>query len=140
MANSETHSEDRRVKQRKPLELRADVKILPSKEVESILEGAGYTDLSVSAVAMPKPRTGMDGLSTLDLSFSGMRLRCKRRLEKGMAAAVDLHLPGSRTVLKFLGEIMWTDEVEGEPRAGLRIAAVDEESARRFGGYLQGLS
>jgi hypothetical protein len=133
-------SPERRIRQRKPLELRVDVKILASKEVSGILEGNGYPDLSVNAPSMPRPRTGMDGLKTLDLSFSGMRLRCKRQFEKGMAAAVDLHLPGSRTVIKFLGEVMWVGEEAGEPRAGIRIAAVDEDSAQRFDGYLQGLS
>lgn len=122
------------------MELRVDVKILPKKEVDDILDGSGYPDLSVTALSLSRPRGGMDGLNTVDVSTSGLRLRCKDLYEKGMAAALDLHLPGERTVLKFLGEVMWVGQVEGEGCAGIRIAALDEDSGRRLGGYLKGLS
>jgi hypothetical protein len=133
-------AKNRRIRDRKSLELRVDVKILPKKEVDDILDGAGYSDLSVASLSMSRPRSGMDYTQTLDVSFSGMGLRCKKLYDKGMAAALDLHLPGDRTVLKFLGEVIWADEVAGQPRAGFRIAALDEDSAARFCGYLSTVS
>lgn len=140
MGAKESQNQERRIRERKSLELRVDVKILPKQEVDDILEGAGYSELSVSDLAMSRPRSGMDGLSTLDVSCSGLGVRCKQAYEKGMAAALDLHIPGQRTVLKFLGEIMWVSQVGGEPRAGIRIAALDSDSAQRFAGYLNGQS
>lgn len=140
MGAKENSAKERRIRERKTLALRVDVKILPKREVDDILEGSGYPDLSVTELSMSRPRKGMDGLSTLDLSFSGMGLRCKQLYDTGMAVALDLHLPGQRTVLKFLGEVMWASEVNGEPRAGFRIAALDSDSASRFSGYLNGLS
>lgn len=131
---------DRRIRVRKPLELRVDVKILPQREVDDILEGSGYPDLSAASLSMSRPRGGMDGMNTLDVSESGMRLRCADFFQRGMAAALDLHLPGQRTVLKFLGEVMWTDAMDGVPKAGIRIAALDEDSDRRFKGFLQAQS
>ena len=139
MGAKENLARDRRIRERKTQSLRVDVKVLPKREFDDILEGAGYPDLSVIEFAMSRPRKGMDGISTLDLSFSGMGLRCKQLYETGLAVALDLHLPGQRTVLKFLGEVMWATEVNGEPRAGFRIAALDAESAQRFSGYLNGL-
>jgi hypothetical protein len=130
--------EERRIRERLAVALRVDLKILPKKEVEGILEGAGYADLSVSALAMSIPRSGMKDARTLDLSFSGMGLRCMELYEKGCAAALDVHLPGQRTVVKLLGEIMWSGMVEGSPRAGIRIAALDLDSALRFGSFLSG--
>ena len=140
MGLKENKAKERRIRNRKPLELRVDVKILPKKEVDDILDGAGYSDLSVRALSMSRPRGGMDGLNTLDVSLSGLKVRCTQLYEAGMAAALDLHLPGERTVLKFLGEVIWAEKIEGEARAGIRIAALDEDSAQRFGGYLNGLS
>jgi hypothetical protein len=127
---------ERRIKGRKPISLRVDLRILPPKAVEDILDGAGYNDLSVSALALPRPRSGMQGASTFDISLSGFGVACKQVYERGCAAALDVHLPGQRTVLKFLGEVMWSGEVDGSPRAGIRIAALDLDSAERFGGFL----
>jgi hypothetical protein len=140
MGTKESDAKNRRIRARKPVALRVDVKILPKKEVDDILDGAGYADLSISALSMSRPRSGMEDTETLDLSFSGMGLRCKRLYDQGMAAALDLHLPGERTVLKFLGEVIWATEVGGQPRAGFRIAALDEDSAQRFCGYLRSVS
>jgi hypothetical protein len=140
MGTKNQDAKNRRIRPRKPLALRVDVKILPKKEVDDILDGAGYSDLSVRSLAMRRPRSGMEDTSTLDLSFSGMGLSCKRLYDRGMAAALDLHLPGERTVLKFLGEVVWATEVGGQPRAGFRIAALDEESAQRFNGYLSSVA
>jgi hypothetical protein len=137
MAAKNSENRDRRIRERKPLELRVDVKILPKKEVEGILDGEGYADLSASAPSMRRPRVGMEtGGKTLDVSYSGMGLRCSKLYEKGTATALDLHIPGQRIVVKLLGEIMWAGEVEGEPRAGIRFAALDLHSALRLDGYL----
>src|SRR6266849_5032513 len=132
MGAKEQSERERRIRERKNLSLRVDVKVLPRREVDDILEGSGYPDLSVTELSMSRPRKGMDGLSTFDLSFSGMGLRCKQLYETGLAVAMDLHLPGQRTVLKFLGEVIWANEDQGEPRAGFRIAALDIDSAQRF--------
>jgi hypothetical protein len=136
MSPKDTKSENRRIRPRVPLALRVDVKILPKKEVDGILDGEGYPDLSIAALSMKRPRAGMEGTQTLDLSYSGMGLRVQKSYEKGTAAALDLHLPGDRTVVKFLGEVMWSVQDAGESRVGIRIAALDEDSARRFSGYL----
>ena len=84
---------------------------LPERDVDGILEGDGYPDLSIRSLAMTRSRSGMEGLSTLDISFTGMGLHCQQILKKGAAAALDLHLPGERTVIKLLGEVMWSGEV-----------------------------
>jgi hypothetical protein len=112
------------------------MKLLPERDVEGILEGDGYPDLSIRSLAMTRPRSGMDGMATLDISFTGMGVQCGGVLKKGAAAALDLHLPGERTVVKLLGEVMWSAEVDGHPRAGIRIAALDDDGARRFQGFL----
>ena len=127
---------ERRLAKRKELALRVDFKVLPDRDLENIMEGDGYPDLSLRAMAMSRPRAGMDGLSTLDISFTGMGLNCQHMLKTGAAAALDLHLPGERTVIKLLGEVMWCTEVEGKPRAGIRIAALDDDGAKRFQGFL----
>lgn len=140
MGAKKTSDEERRVSQRRNLALRVDLKVLPPREVEDILEGSGYADLSVSTPALSRPRSGMDGMKTLDVSASGIGIRSEAELEPGAATAVDLHLPGQRMVLKFLGEVMWATRVGAETRAGLRIAALDINSAQRFSGFLSKLS
>lgn len=127
---------DRRVAPRKELVLRVDLRVLPDKDVQGILGGAGYPELSVHSLAMTRPRSGMEGSFTFDISFTGMAVRCHKALKQGAAAAVDLHLPGERTVLKLLGEVVWSGEVDGEARAGIRIAALEDEAAQRFHGFL----
>jgi hypothetical protein len=123
-----------------PLQLRVDVKILPKSEVDGILDGEGYPDLSISSLSMSRPRAGMQGNHTLDLSDTGMGLQFPQVYEKGTAAALDLHLPGDRTVVKLLGEVMWSAQAAGASRVGIRFAALDEDSAQRFSGYLGSLA
>lgn len=137
MSVSEKEASNRRIRKRIPMQLRVDVKLLPEHEVQDILDGAGYADLSTSAMALRRPRSGMEGHKTSDVSFSGIGLVCEKKYENGQAAALDVHLPGQRTVLKFLGEVMWTRESNGEYRSGMRFAALDEDSARRFADYLE---
>jgi hypothetical protein len=133
---SEKKSIERRVAPRKDLALRVDLKVLPDKDVQGILGGAGYPELSVQSLAMTRPRAGMEGCATLDISFTGVALRCQKALKQGAAAALDLHLPGERTVIKLLGEVVWSAEIQGEARAGIRIAALEDEAAQRFQGFL----
>lgn len=129
-------SNERRIAPRKDEALRVDVKILPEKEVEGILDGDGYTDLDSSSLAMTRPRMGMKDMRTCDLSASGMGVTSPVVLPKGAALALDLHLPGQKTVVKLLGEVMWSDELEGQARAGLRVAALDRFSDLRVKSYL----
>jgi hypothetical protein len=129
-------SKERRIAPRKEEALRVDVKVLPQKELEGILEGDGYSDLDSSSLALTRPRMGMKDMLTCDLSASGLGLVGSVALPKGAALALDLHLPGQKTVLKLLGEVMWSDEFQGLPRAGLRVAALDRFSEQRMKNFL----
>ena len=53
-------------------------------------------------------------------------------MEPGSALSLDLHLPGERRVVKLMGDVMWAAELGGEPVAGLRIAALEEEGMARL--------
>jgi hypothetical protein len=45
---------------------------------------------------------------------------------------LDVHIPGDHRVVKLLGDVMWVGQSDGEPVAGLRIAALDQEGLRRL--------
>jgi hypothetical protein len=53
-------------------------------------------------------------------------------VETGRTLCLDIHLPDDHRVVKLLGDVMWVGERNGEPVAGLRMAALQQEGLRRL--------
>ena len=123
---------NKRQQDRKSVKLRVDAKKLERKELDSILQGDGYPDLSQPSMARRTPREGMESVSSGDLSLGGMRLDGRLEIEPGSTMVVDLHLPGDPVVLKALAEVMWVRGGEQGPKAGLRFAAIGWKELNRL--------
>lgn len=125
---------EKRVKTRLPVRLRVDVRLITEQERVDILAGLGFPELENEGMALTSPRHGLRRSESRDMSCSGMRLSVNGlgTVEAGAALCLDLHLPGERRVVKLLGDVMWAAEHQGEPVAGLRIAALEEEGLRRL--------
>jgi hypothetical protein len=106
------------------LRVRVDARYLDQKEVHGILEGEGFSDLDRPSMAWRRPREGMVTVSSEDFSAGGMALRGGIDFKKGMAFALDVHLPNDSVVIKALAEVMWVQMDNTRHRAGLRIAAI----------------
>jgi hypothetical protein len=133
MSSSKPPSE-KRVKIRLPVRMRVDVRMITEQERVDILAGLGFPELESEGMALQSPRHGLQRSESRDLSSSGMRVKVEGlgQVEAGSALCLDLHLPGERRVVKLLGDVMWSGEHAGEPVAGLRIAALEEEGMRRL--------
>lgn len=130
---------DKRLAPRQAVRLRVDLKPLRHEEVRDILEGQGYDELEYSSLSLTKPRAGMMPARIRDLSLSGMRIEGPVSLGTGEAAAVDLHLPDERVVLKVLGEVVWSQTAPdaSQPHSfGLRFAALEEDGVHRLKNFL----
>jgi len=120
--------------------MRVDLKILAKRDVDAILDGDGYPDLDSPGLAMSRPRSGMFGAHTLDISASGLRISLEKAVEAGVSAIFDLHLPGQKTVVKALGDIVWCQGNPQGAQAGVRLAALDDEGARQIKHFLSQLA
>ena len=127
---------EKRQQERVALKFRVDAKQLDRSEVENILQGEGYPDLSQPSMARRLPREGMESAATEDLSISGIQLQAPLGLETGATLAVDLHLPGDPVVLKALTEVMWVQGGQKPQRAGLRFVALGGREVSRLKGAL----
>jgi hypothetical protein len=130
---------DKRLAPRQAVRLRVDLKPLRHEEVRDILEGQGYDELDFSSLSLAKPRSGMMPARIRDISLSGMRIEGLMALGTGEAAAMDLHLPDERVVLKALAEVVWSAPSTdlGQPHAcGLRFAALEEDALHRLKNFL----
>lgn len=127
-------SMDKRVKPRATVKLRIDARLITEQERVDILAGLGFPELETEGMALTRPRHGMKRTESRDLSASGLRLKLEeiQGVEAGSALSLDLHLPGEHRVVKLMGDVIWVGEREGEPVAGLRIAALEEEGMRRL--------
>lgn len=130
---------DKRLAPRQAVRLRVDLKPLRHEEVRDILEGQGYDELEFSSLSLAKPRTGMMPARIRDISLSGVRVEGPVSLGTGEAAAIDLHLPDERVVLKALGEVVWSHSAAdpNQPHSfGLRFAALEEDGVHRLKNFL----
>lgn len=129
---------DMRLSQRHAIQVKVDLRPLRTQDVDCILEGQGFEDLNSNSLSMNRPRLGMDRCEAVDISASGVRLR-GAELAPGTAALMDLHLPDEGVVVKALVEVVWVKEVEKEPYAGVRFAAMPEQGARRVRSFLSNI-
>ena len=127
---------ERRIQSRHPVTMRVDLKILAKRDVDAILDGDGYPDLDSPGLALSRPRSGMSGAHSIDMSASGLRLSLDKPVEAGVSAVMDLHLPGLKTVVKALGDVVWCQTHERGAQAGVRLAALDHEGARQIKQFL----
>lgn len=131
---------DKRQAARSHVKLRVDLKPLSQSEVQDIIEGQGFPELSYSSLALARPRHGMVPSKVRDLSVSGAQVETMLPVQAGESTAIDLHLPQDRVVVKALAEVVWCRPAKGGGEghsAGLRFAAMEEESLRRLRGFLQ---
>jgi hypothetical protein len=133
MPDPTPHS-DKRVRPRIPLVLRADARLITEQERIDIQAGLGLADLDTEALSLSRPRWDMTPAQTQDLSGAGLRLRFQglRAVEAGQSLCLDLHLPGHQRVVKLLADVMWSREDDGQPVAGLRFAALEQEGFYRL--------
>lgn len=132
--HSASPSVDKRVKPRLAVRLRVDARLLQEQERDAILAGLGFPELENEGLALSQPRHGLKRSESRDVSASGLRLRVEglNGVETGRSMCLDVHLPGDHRVVKLLGDVVWVGLRDGEPVAGLRIAALEEEGLRRF--------
>jgi hypothetical protein len=130
---------EKRIKPRLTVRLRVDARLIQEQERDALLAGLGFPDLDNEAMALSRPRHGLRRSESRDVSASGLRLKVDglEQLEAGKSLSLDVHLPGDHRVVKLLGDVMWVGERDGEPVAGLRIAALHEEGLRRLLAALQ---
>jgi hypothetical protein len=132
--NPEASSVEKRIKPRVPVRLRVDARLIQEEEREAVLAGLGFLDLDTEGMALSRPRHGLKRSESRDVSASGLRLNVGGLgdVEVGRSLSLDVHVPGETRVVKLLGDVMWVGFNNGEPVAGLRIAALDEEGLRRL--------
>jgi hypothetical protein len=125
---------DKRIKPRQTLRLRVDARLIKEQERDAILEGLGFPDLENEGLALSRPRHGLKRSESRDVSASGLRIKLEGldRVDIGRSMSLDVHVPGEHRVVKLLGDVVWVGTANGEPVAGLRIAALDEEGLRRL--------
>ena len=99
---------DPRLTARRSVSVRVDVKPLHTNDVDNILLGQGYEDLSFNSLSLSRPRHGMERAVSLDISVSGVRVY-GAELKPGTAAVIDIHLPDENVVVKALAEVVWVE-------------------------------
>jgi PilZ domain len=131
---SEASSAEKRVRARVPVCLRVDARLIDEQERDAILAGLGFSELNNEGMALSRPRHGLRRSESRDVSASGLRLKVDglNGVESGRSLCLDIHLPEDRRVVKLLGDVMWVGERNGEPVAGLRMAALQQEGLRRL--------
>ncbi|HTB35332.1 MAG TPA: PilZ domain-containing protein [bacterium] len=132
--SSNPASADKRVRPRSTVRLRVDARIISEDERVDILSGLGFPELENEGMSLTRPRRGFKRLETRDASASGLRLSIQELegVDKGGALSLEVHIPGEGRVVKLIGDVMWADNLAGEPVAGLRIAALEEEGLKRL--------
>jgi hypothetical protein len=127
-------SEEKRVKPRASLRLRVDARLVQEQERDAIMAGLGFPELENEGLALSRPRHGLQRSESRDISASGLRLQVSGLggVETGRSLCLDIHLPDDHRVVKLLGDVMWVGQSDGEPVAGLRIAALDQEGLARL--------
>lgn len=125
---------EKRIRERHPVKLRVDARLITEQERIDILSGLGFPELENEGLALSRPRHGFVRTESRDASASGLRLAVDplAGVEEGAALSLDVHLPGERRVVRLLGDVIWAQPQEGEALAGLRIAALEEEGLRRL--------
>jgi hypothetical protein len=127
-------SAEKRISSRVPVCLRVDARVIDEQERDAILAGLGFSELNNEGLALSRPRHGLRRSESRDVSASGLRLKIDDLggVETGRTLCLDIHLPEDHRVVKLLGDVMWVGERNGEPVAGLRMAALQQEGLRRL--------
>ena len=127
-------SAEKRISSRVPVCLRVDARVIDEQERDAILAGLGFSELNNEGLALSRPRHGLRRSESRDVSASGLRLNVDGMggVETGRTLCLDIHLPDDHRVVKLLGDVMWVGERNGEPVAGLRMAALQQEGLRRL--------
>lgn len=125
---------EKRLKPRYPLCLRVDARRIRPEERDALCAGEGFSELNDEALALSRPRSGLQKVESRDISASGLRLGMKgiEGVAAGDTLCLDVHLPGDRRVVKMLGDVVWVGKDGGEPVAGLRLAALAHEGLERL--------
>ncbi|MGH7442022.1 MAG: PilZ domain-containing protein [bacterium] len=127
-------SDEQRIKPRYTMTLRVDARLIRPEERHAVFAGQGLAELDNEALAMSRPRGDLSRSESRDLSASGLRLSLKglTGVAVGRSLCLELHLPGERRVVKALGDVVWIGLENGEPVAGLRLAALAREGLDRL--------
>jgi|SRR5665213_3356081 len=125
---------EKRIRPRVALSLRVDARPIYEQERDAILAGLGFPELENEGLALSRPRHGLIRSESRDVSASGLRLKVENLsgVEAGRTLCMDIHLPKDHRVVKLLGDVMWVGQRDGEPVAGVRLAALDLEGLKRL--------